>query len=92
MKKQLTLIKENEDYILLEATNNENKVIVKNKTIDGEKIYTSFYSDIVDEIEICIRTELTDHKDKIIFNQLNALFHKVDEEVNKVLKPKAESS
>lgn len=85
MKRQLILEKQNDDYILKNVNDTTKQVLIKNKTIEGEKIYSNFYTDIDSNIEYEITTQLSENQDKIIYTQLSTLFNKIDYEVNKAL-------
>ena len=55
---------------------------IVNKVVNGEDLYNVFYENITEENEYILKTTLSDRKDIIIFNQLCALFNKIDTEVN----------
>ena len=82
MKKQLILLKQNDDYILSEKENENHFIVIKNKIIKGEDVYNAFYKHINSQIEYLIESNLSDPKDKIICTQLINLFGKIDEAVN----------
>lgn len=73
MKKQLILEKQNDDYILKSVSDGTKQILIKNKAIEGEKIYSNFYINIDSNIQYEITTQLSENKDKIIFNQLKTL-------------------
>lgn len=82
MKKQLVVTKIDNDY-LLSMKDEENKNIkIVNKVVNGIDIYNVFYANVTEKIEYEVETELKDHRDTIIVNQLKALFDKIDTEVN----------
>lgn len=76
MKKQLVLTKIENDYKLTMKDQEKNFIIIKNKVINGEKLYTAFYAGVTEEIKYVVETELSDSKDTIIYNQLCELFKK----------------
>lgn len=82
MKKQLVLTKIENDYKLTMKDQEKNFIIIKNKVINGEELYTAFYAGVTEEIKFVVETELSDSKDTIIYNQLCELFKKIDSEVN----------
>lgn len=82
MKKQLVLTKENDDYILSIKNDVNRNIHIVNKVVNGEDLYNVFYENITEENEYILETTLSDRKDMIIFNQLRALFNKIDTEVN----------
>lgn len=82
MKKQLVLTKQNDDYILSMKDDENRNIHIVNKVINGENLYNVFYENVTDKIEYILETTLLDRKDIIIFNQLRALFNKIDAEVN----------
>lgn len=81
MKKQLVLTKKNDDYILSMKDDVNRNINIVNKVVNGEDLYNVFYENITEENEYILKTTL-DRKDIIIFNQLCALFNKIDTEVN----------
>ena len=82
MKKQLVLTKKNDDYILSMKDDVNRNINIVNKVVNGEDLYNVFYENITEENEYILKTTLSDRKDIIIFNQLCALFNKIDTEVN----------
>lgn len=82
MKKQLALTKKNDDYILSMKDDVNRNINIVNKVVNGEDLYNVFYENITEENEYILKTTLSDRKDIIIFNQLCALFNKIDTEVN----------
>ena len=82
MKKQLVLTKKNDDYILSMKDDVNRNINIVNKVVNGEDLYNVFYENITEENEYILKTTLSDRKDIIIFNQLCALFKKIDTEVN----------
>lgn len=82
MKKQLVLTKIDNDYILSMKDDTNRSIKIINKVVNGEELFNSFYENIIEKNEYVLETELSDHKDKIIFNQLRDLFNKIDTEVN----------
>ena len=82
MKKQLVLTKINNDYILSMKDDINCNIKIVNKIVNGEELYNVFYTNAKNKTEYILETELSDHKDKIIFNQLCFLFNKIDTEVN----------
>lgn len=82
MKKQLVLTKKNDDYILSMKDDVNRNINIVNKVVNGEDLYNVFYENITEGNEYILKTTLSDRKDIIIFNQLCALFNKIDTEVN----------
>ena len=82
MKKQLVLTKKNDDYILSMKDDVNRNINIVNKVVNGEDLYNVFYENITEENEYILKTTLSHRKDIIIFNQLCALFNKIDTEVN----------
>jgi len=78
MKKQLVLTKKNDDYILSMKDDVNRNINIVNKVVNGEDLYNVFYENITEENEYILKTTLSDRKDIIIFNQLCALFNKID--------------
>lgn len=82
MKKQLVLLKQNDDYKLIEKENENHFIVISNKIIKGEDVYNTFYKNIDSQIQYLIESDLSESKDKIICAQLINLFGKIDEAVN----------
>lgn len=83
MKKQLVLTKIENEYKLTMKDDDKNFIKINNKVINGEELYTAFYTNVTEENEYEIETELSASNDTIIYNQLCELFRKIDSEVNR---------
>ena len=88
MKKNLTLIKDNDNYAI---KNEEVSIEIIDKKIDAQCIYDKIYSILPiedNEVEIVITTDLNEKEDQIIFKQIKDMFEKIDKAINQQLNGK----
>ena len=88
MKKNLKLIKDNDNYVI---KNEEVSIEIIDKKIDAQSIYDKIYSILPiedNEVEIVITTDLKDKEDQIIFKQIKNMFEKIDKAINQQLNGK----
>lgn len=88
MKKNLTLIKYNDNYAI---KNEEVSIEIIDKKIDAQSIYDKIYSILPiedNEVEIVITTVLKEKEDQIIFKQIKNMFEKIDKAINQQLNGK----
>ncbi|MGM9899740.1 MAG: hypothetical protein ACI32E_04065 [Bacilli bacterium] len=88
MKKNLKLIKDNDNYAI---KNEEVSIEIIDKKIDAQSIYDKIYSILPiedNEVEIVITTDLKEKEDQIIFKQIKNMFEKIDKAINQQLNGK----
>lgn len=88
MKKNLKLIKDNDNYAI---KNEEVSIEIIDKKIDAQSIYDKIYSILPiedNEVEIVITTDLKEKEDQIIFKQIKNMFEKIDKSINQQLNGK----
>ena len=88
MKKNLKLIKDNDNYVI---KNEEVSIEIIDKKIDAQSIYDKIYSILPiedNEVEIVITTDLKEKEDQIIFKQIKNMFEKIDKAINQQLNGK----
>lgn len=85
MKRQLVLMRIESNYILKSKDDEEKYIKIENNIISGQDIYEIFYKNTKEKSETTIELKCDNTEtltDKIICQQLNNLFQKIDKEVN----------
>lgn len=87
MEKKLKLTKKESDYVLT-SSNPDVEIVIKDLKIDSKDIYDKLLKDTAplnEPYKFVIETDLGEKEDKIVYDQLSALFSKIEEALNKLI-------